>query len=176
MQPDLIRIGKLNKTFGTRGEVLLDLDIPDTILQTGMPVFLGIAETRVPFMITEIFLRPDGRYQLLLDSILSPEQAGSIVNAVAYLERKYLPAPGEGQMYLTELIGYSATDQQEGKLGIIRDILAYPEQDMLEIIDSRERILLLPLVEAYLVEIDDREKVVSLDCPTGLIRLLRGES
>lgn len=176
MQTDLIRIGKLQKTFGTRGAVILDLILTDIEPQEGIPVFLSIAETRVPFFILEVQARPDGRYQLLLDGIENPEQAAHIVNAAVYLERKYLPEAGEDQVFITELIGYTATDQQEGHLGIVRDMLAYPEQDMMEIEDEHGRVFLLPLVEAYLTAIDDENKEVRLDCPSGLIALLRGNA
>lgn len=174
MQPDLIRIGKLQKTFGTRGAVILDLILTDIEPQVGTPVFLAMAETRVPFFIEEVQARPDGRFQLLLDGIENPEQAARIVNAAVYLERKYLPDTGNDQLYITELIGYTVTDEQEGALGRIRDMLAYPEQDMMEIEDVHGRIFLLPLVEAYLTSIDDVHKEVRMDCPAGLIELIRG--
>ena len=175
MQPDLIRIGRFQKTFGTRGALILDLVLTDIEPQVGIPVLLAMAETRVPFFIEEVQARPDGRYQLLLDGIENPEQAARIVNAEVYLERKYLPAGGDDQLFITELIGYAVTDEQEGSLGSIRDMLAYPEQDMMEIEDLHGRVFLLPLVEAYLTNIDEERRELRMDCPPGLIKLIRGK-
>lgn len=173
-QPELIRIGKVTKSFGTRGELIIELQYPGLELSPGEPLFLSLEGTRVPFFIEGAMLRPDGKWQVSLDDISEPEQVRRLIHSSCYLEKHHLPEPSEGEMHISDLVGFRVTDARHGDLGIIIDILDYPEQDMMEI-ENESITFLIPLIEEYILEIDPEDRRVDLDCPEGLIDILRGE-
>ena len=167
----LIRIGRIGKTFGTQGEVIIDT-IQGQAINESEPVFLAMEGTRVPFFLTSLKERPDGRYVAGLDGITSPEQAQHILNLEVFIEENADTAEGEGRILITELIGFTAIDEHYGPLGIVADILEYPQQDML-VIRSSTAELLIPLVEEYIVSLDIETRELRLNTPEGLIDLLR---
>lgn len=171
---NLVRIGRVQKTFGTSGELILDTFETELTLDIGVPVFLELMGTRVPFLLSHIKDRPDGRYQIKLEDVEDPDDALKLVNSRAYLERQYLPSPPEGEMFATDLIGYLVSDNNKGELGRVKDILEYPEQDMLEVI-SEGKSILLPLIREFVIEIDPDQKMIILDTPEGLLDILQDQ-
>lgn len=172
----LIRIGKIGKTFGTQGEVIIDLEHHQITIEPTEPVFLAIQGTRVPFFLTSLKLRPDGRYLVGLDGVTTPEQAQPYLMAEVFLERSPSTAgQEEEELLITELIGFEVIDDECGPLGTIIDILEYPEQDML-LIRQDEHEIMLPLAEEYITALDAEGRTLHLLTPEGLIDLLRGDS
>ena len=66
------------------------------------------------------------------------------------IRRSELPAPDEGSYYVSDLVGMEVVDAAKGPIGLVRDVLPSPANDVLEL-DSG---LLLPLVEACVREVD----------------------
>ncbi|HRY97813.1 MAG TPA: ribosome maturation factor RimM [Bacteroidales bacterium] len=171
----LIRIGKIGKTFGTQGEVILDLVHRQVSIDPNEPVFLAIQGTRVPFFLTSLHRRSDGRYLLTLDGVGSPEQAQAYLQAEVFIEQNPSESPDEGELLITELVGYQVIDEVHGLLGQVADILEYPEQDML-LIRHQDQELLLPLADDYITGLDVEGRRLHLQTPEGLIDLLLGNS
>lgn len=171
----LIRIGKIGKTFGTQGEVIIDLVHSQVSIDPNEPVFLAIQGTRVPFFLTSLKRRPDGRYLATLDGVGSPEQAQAYLLTDVYVENTSNLAEDEGELLITELVGYQVIDEVHGLLGQVADILEYPEQDML-LIRHQDQELLLPLADDYITELDVEGRKLHLQTPEGLIDLLLGNS
>ena len=55
-------------------------------------------------------------------------------------------------------------------MGLIEDVREYPQQ-FLASIQYQEKEVLIPLNEAFIVEIDKTKKLLILDLPDGLLEL-----
>jgi 16S rRNA processing protein RimM len=76
-----------------------------------------------------------------------------------YVPRSALPDLPEGSYYVAELVGMTVVDEDGEPVGVIRDVLPGPANDVLELDTG----LLLPLVEACVREIDVEARRVGLN-------------
>ncbi|MNT82127.1 16S rRNA-processing protein RimM [compost metagenome] len=61
-----------------------------------------------------------------------------------------------------------AVDEALGELGEILEVNEYPQQFVATVL-YQETEILFPLNEDFIVEIDDEEKILTLDLPEGLL-------
>lgn len=66
------------------------------------------------------------------------------------IRRAELPPPDEGSYYVADLVGLEVVDDDKGPVGLVRDVLPGPANDVLELDTG----LLLPLVEDCVREVD----------------------
>ncbi len=66
------------------------------------------------------------------------------------LDRGELPEPDEGSYYVVDLVGLEVVEEDGRRLGRVRDVVAYPANDVLEL-DSG---ILLPLHEDCVRDVD----------------------
>jgi 16S rRNA processing protein RimM len=66
------------------------------------------------------------------------------------IRRAELPPPDEGSYYVADLVGLEVVDDDKGSVGLVRDVLPGPANDVLELDTG----LLLPLVEDCVREVD----------------------
>jgi len=167
-KPDLIRIGRISKVFGTQGELVLDprLSLPD--LPSDQILFIALEGIHVPFFMRSLKVRTDGRYQLGLEEVDTPETAQRLIGSDAFMESRVLSAPRPDELLVLQLVGFEAVDDTLGSLGTIKDILEYPEQDML-VVASDQSELLIPLVEAFIIDIDAVARTIHFDLPEGMV-------
>lgn len=89
------------------------------------------------------------------------ESVNTLRNLVVYTRKDELPPLPEGQYYHHELVGLQVVDENEQKLGTIRDILETGAKDVLVIIND-DRELLVPLIE---------ETILSIDLSAGKVKI-----
>lgn len=87
-----------------------------------------------------------------LDGIETREQALRLKGARVAVERAALADPGEGHYYLADLIGLEVRNEQGERLGTVKQWLSNGAQDVMEVVDSRTR--LIPWVSAVVKEVD----------------------
>ena len=76
-----------------------------------------------------------------------------------WVPREALPELEEGSYYVADLAGLEVLDEKGARVGIVRDVLPGPANDVLELDTG----LLLPLVEACVREIDLERRQVLLN-------------
>src|SRR6185295_3754471 len=77
------------------------------------------------------------------------------------------PAPAD-EYYHFDLVGCRCEDRRAGELGEVVEVLEGGGGDLLRVVgDGRE--LLLPFVDAYLVEVDVAARRILWNLPEGLI-------
>ncbi|WP_335321669.1 ribosome maturation factor RimM [Pedobacter terrae] len=85
-----------------------------------------------------------------------------------YLPLSQMPEREEGELFYTDFKGYLAIDETLGELGEILEVNEYPQQFVATVI-YKETEVLFPLNEDFILEIDDEEKILTLDLPEGLL-------
>jgi 16S rRNA processing protein RimM len=67
-------------------------------------------------------------------------------------------------------VGYALVDIALGQIGILKALEELPNQIML-ITRYKDKDVLIPAVEEFIIEIDDKKKLVLLDLPQGLLEI-----
>jgi 16S rRNA processing protein RimM len=98
-------------------------------------------------------------------------RAEELKGATVYVTEDALVAEEEDQIFLHELLGFSVLDKGGKVLGNVEDFSTNGMQDLLVVKLWNSKSALIPLVEAYLVEIDYEAKTMQMDLPPGLLDL-----
>ena len=172
---DLIKIGYTKKSYGVHGEVKFFVDnLFENDLLDATFIFLDIHGDKVPFFVEHI--NTNRNLLVKFASINNPEEALLVSGKDAYLEAALIPEETIKKQELQEqiqsiLVGYAVIDLNLGKIGVVEEIEEYPRQQMLRVKGEglKSAIFLIPLVEAFLMEINDEEGFIKVDLPEGLV-------
>lgn len=92
----------------------------------------------------------------------APEQADRMRGMRVGVARSEFPPAGAGEVYWVDLIGALVINRSGVELGTVNEVLSSGMQELLEV-QQGERVLLVPLVERHVDEIDLPRRVVRVD-------------
>ena len=148
--------------------VCLDTDEPEKYHQMES-VFLLIGEEPVPFLVESVKVK--NRSQLIVKfRDMDPEEAGSYVDTVLCLPLSSLPPLEGNKFYYHEIIGFQMTDEKAGPIGVCEEVLEYPHQALFRVV-SGEREVLVPIVDAFIRQVDRISRTIHLSLPEGLLEI-----
>jgi len=167
------QIGTTKKSHGVHGELKVEIDevYEDLFLHTDR-VFLELRGTMQPFFIENIRGQADLIVQF--DDVQSPEEARLLLGRGIFLPAGEIPAeldePAvEGPEY-ARITGYLVVDQHAGEIGMVREVLEMPQQELASVL-YQNREILIPLNVQFVKTVDDAAKQVLVDLPEGLLAL-----
>jgi 16S rRNA processing protein RimM len=168
---DFYYLGKILKTHGNKGQVMVHLDVDDPeIYQKLESVYLDLHGERIPFFITSVDLKHNRKAIVQFQDFNTLEDAESLQSLEMYLPATELPALKGNQFYFHEIIGFHVVDQAHGPIGVISDILELPHQALFQILHGEKEIL-IPIVDEIIQKVDRRKKLLLIDAPAGLIEI-----
>jgi len=162
---ELVRVGRVVKPHGIRGEFVVEPD-GDTLgrLAPGDQVFLA-GEPR--------FLRGtrlhQGRVLLAVEGCLDRDAAEAQRGHEVQVLAAVLPPPAEGQWYADDLIGWAVFDAQGKALGTVHGVLPGAAHDYLQLDEAGA--VLVPMVREWLLSADAERRELRVDVPPGLLEL-----
>jgi 16S rRNA processing protein RimM len=162
---DLIPVARLTGIFGLRGELKCrPTSAGEGAVEAGREYPLG-AEPGAKRVTLQSVRKHSGRLVVLLRGVATPEAAQTYVGRELYAERGAIElAPGE---YLdADLVGMQIVDEAGTVLGEVVGVEHYPAQDCLVVGKQRA---LVPLVKAFVREIDLPGRKIVMDLPEGLL-------
>ena len=168
---DFFYLGKIFKTHGNKGQVivLLDVDDPEDYL-TLESVYLDLHGELIPFFIDSLELKHNRKAVIQFLDFDSIEDAMSLTGLEMYLPIATLPSLKGNQFYYHEIIGFHVVDEQHGNIGLIEDILELPHQSLFRIrFDDKE--ILIPVVDDIIQKVDRKKKQLLIKAPEGLIEI-----
>lgn len=170
-QIDLIPIGHISKTHGKQGSLQMQPTRDYWSEMDLLPafVFLRIDSLPVPFRLIEA--REKGQdYIISLEGINDETRAQQLCGCEVLMERDELGAleDEEGRIYLEDLIGYQAWDQ-ETPIGTVSNIDESTENTLFVISRSNGDEALIPAHEDFILSIDEEAHQIVFDLPEGLI-------
>jgi 16S rRNA processing protein RimM len=167
MKIDYVKAGRILKTHGYSGELKIKIDNEVKEFLSLETLFLLEEAKFIPYFVDDCYLISDDHAILKIDGIATKEDAQKIAGRPFYLNSKDLVIAEKAQ---SKLIGWQVTDKSCGMLGEITDILEFPNQKMVQV-DFKEKPILFPLVDDYLLKKDEQNQVLHVDLPEGLIDL-----
>jgi 16S rRNA processing protein RimM len=169
-----ILLGKLTKTHGVKGQLVLHLEhMSFENIENMESVFIVIDNLPVPFFISSLQKLPPDELILGFDYIKTHEEAKKYTDCAVWIHADHAQEGTESRNILSSagiesFKGYSVIDKNLGNLGTLNQVMDLKQNPLLQIIkDSCE--ILIPLHEEFVSRIDDGKKIIYVNTPDGLI-------
>lgn len=161
-----VRVGTLVGVFGLHGELKLAATrLGADALRAGLSATLRFPDGREHRARIAGVRRHKGRPLVRLAEVADADAAAALVGAEVTIARADA-ALGADEYLDADLIGCRVVDLAGEVLGEVVDVGHYPAQDMLFVGPARA---MLPLVRAFVREIDVAAKRIAVDVPPGLL-------
>lgn len=108
---------------------------------------------------------------LKLEGINDRNSAETLKGKDVYIGEDQLRALPEDTYYIRDLIGLEIKDQDNQKIGVLKDVIQNSAQDLYEIELENKKITLLPAVEEFILDINVQEKFIKVKLIEGLLDL-----
>jgi 16S rRNA processing protein RimM len=162
---DMVLVGAITGAHGIRGEVKLrSFTAEPEAIAAYSPL-----ETAKGGRVEIVRLRPqkDG-FIAVLKGVADRNAAEALRGTELFVPRERLPVPGEGEVYVHDLLGLPVHLADGTRLGEIVDVADYGAGELIDVrLDGREDTVLIPFADQYVLEADG-EKVV-VDLPGGFL-------
>jgi 16S rRNA processing protein RimM len=168
-----VQIGSTGKVRGRDGEIKFYID--EKYLTAALEaefIFIEIHGNKVPLEIESV--REVQDILIKLRDVNDPSTASRWSSAPVFLPADEvfeddIDSPEEHLEY-GKLKGYTVVDEHLGKLGVIREVKEFPQQEM-AVIEYEGKDVLLPLNPVFITGIDAVQKLLSTDLPDGLLEI-----
>lgn len=168
-------IGYTKKTYGVKGE--LKLNIEDRYLEDFAQadvLFLDMAGRKIPYFLE--YINFENPFTLKFEDFDSKESAIELTGKEIFMRATDLLAEEEkvfevvGNLVFEKYIQFEIKDKTLGRVGVIKEIIEYPQQEMASL-TFQEKEVLIPMNESLIIKIDNDKKVIEMDLPEGLLAL-----
>jgi len=168
---DCYYLGKIVSKFSFKGEILLKLDVDEPTALKISTIFIEIEKSLVPFSVNKISLHKSSLLKIKFEGIDNEDSANSILKKETFLPLKELPKLEGNKFYYHEIIGFKAIDIEFGEVGIIERVNDQTRQAIILVKNPKNKVIMIPLVDDFLVELNRKEKRMIFKLPEGLINL-----
>ena len=159
------------RPHGVNGEVAIRIEKGFEVDSVSFDVvFLELQGGLVPFFVDEIREKNPEEAILKFENVTSQQQARLLADAAIYIDRQWLMDDGGGIIPTGTVVGYAAIDQIHGEIGTILRIQEIAKNPLF-IVDYQNRELMIPIVEQFIVSVDDDQRKIFFDLPDGLLDL-----
>ncbi len=166
MLQQYLEVGQVTNTHGVMGEVRVHpwADSPEFLCQF-KTLYL---DKEGSWAIKVERARPHKNMAILkLEGITDVPSALSLKNAVLYIDRNDAKLP-KGSFFITDLMGIEVRDASNGTvLGKIADVRTLPASNVY-VVRGGEREILIPAVDAFVVETNVEEGFIRVNMIEGL--------
>lgn len=165
---EVFKIGVINKPHGVKGEVSFSFtdDIFDRVEDCDYLILMmdGIL---VPFFWEEYRFKSDNVALVKFEGIDTAERAKMFTNVGVYFPKKYMDEQDEITSW-NFFVGFQVNDVRHGALGEIVDV-DDATMNVLFVIEKEGEELLLPAHEEFILDLDKKNRVLTVEIPEGLL-------
>ena len=168
---EVYRIGLINKPHGVNGELSFSFtdDIFDRV--DGEYLVLKLDGLFVPFFIEEYRFRSDTTALVKLEGVDSEPKARRLTNTEVYFPVRQEEQRADDELVSWDyFVGFTVDERHEGALGVITEVDT-STLNTLFVVDRNGEELLIPAQEAFIVEMDEKVRRMTLELPEGLLHL-----
>lgn len=168
---DCFYLGTIVKKYSFKGELIVKTDadnLEDFIsLST---VFIEINNALIPFFVDKCSIHKSSALRYKFQDVVDEESADELIKNEIYLPLEILPKLKGNKFYFHEVIGFQIIDQKRGEIGIIMRINDQTSQALFEV-KHLNKIILIPIHDDLLINVDRKNKEILVTLPEGLIDL-----
>lgn len=169
---NLISIGYTKKPHGLKGELKVQIEevFVDDFLEADT-IFLEMKGKKVPFFIENA--REGNEILVKLEEVDSRETADTLSGKEIFLREEDIDLTEdeeETEEDFSEYIGFEIQDIALGPIGIIEEIIEYPQHSV-AVISYQNREVLIPMNRVFIRDIQPDKKILIMELPQGLLEL-----
>jgi 16S rRNA processing protein RimM len=158
----LIALGLIQKPRGLKGELLVKpYQDSSSTLRAGLSVSIKRADKIIQTKIQYVKIS-NLKYWIKLEGIDDRNQAEEISGGEIYCVQDQLAQPDMDEHFVFDLIGLVVLDKENNQIGVVRDLISNPANDILEIETNRGNVL-VPFVKEFIKEISVEKKIIVID-------------
>ncbi|MBN1598574.1 MAG: 16S rRNA processing protein RimM [Bacteroidales bacterium] len=164
---DCLLLGTITKTHGVKGQVVLKLNnLCFDDIKEMETVFIIIDGLPVPFFVSEYIKKNHDSLIIKFDDINMEEDARELSECNVYIKSTLISSKTINPETSEKLIGYKVIDNKLGLLGTLNDILDIQLNPLFRIVNINKEIL-LPIQPEFILSIDDDQKIILVETPSG---------
>tara|TARA_Y100001970_G_C13892624_1_gene679521 strand:+ start:214 stop:723 length:510 start_codon:yes stop_codon:yes gene_type:complete len=163
----LIALGTLGRPYKFLGELyFFPYNIDSQISLKKMNVMVGKNKKNIDDMFVEEFSSISK--VLKFKDIDSRELASSLSKSKLFIYREQMPQLSNNEYYLVDLIGCLVCGKENEKIGIVKDVISLPSNDVV-VIEKNKKEHLIPLIDDIIKFIDIKNKRIEIIVIPGLL-------
>ncbi len=166
-----IRIAKIVNTHGIKGEVKVKMfdDFEINCFTCGKNVSFTNGKDNIDMTPTHVRMHKDIPL-VTFKEITNMSEAEAYKNYLIEMELEDLPDKADGTYYNFELIGLEAVDQDGKEIGIVKAVeQSAVSNSVLRIEREVGADVLVPFVDAFILDIDMEKEVIMINVIEGLL-------
>ena len=164
---NLYELGEFSNLHGFQGKLILSFDEQQISLSKLKVIWVILDGLPTPFSITSIQkLKKNKRIVSLLN--VDSLNASFLIKQKVYVSKDEISFD---QMDVKlKYVGFSIWDENENEIGIVQDYVDIKNNHLLIIeIDKQE--VMIPVNDALIIKVMEKEKIIQLHIPEGLLNL-----
>lgn len=161
-KPDLQYLGEFIKLFSFKGEIILYSDNTISLIENLDTIFIDIDGAFVPFQIKKSKSHKKNIFRVLLEGISSESEAKDLLKKSVYINKL------ENQDNINNIVDNFNVYNNNEYLGIVISTTNKTGQTIIEV-KMKEKIVLIPFVDEFIVEINYDLNKIDMILPDGLL-------
>ena len=161
-EPDLQYLGEFIKLFSFKGEIILYSDNTISLIENLDTIFIDIDGAFVPFQIKKSKSHKKNIFRVLLEGISSESEAKDLLKKSVYINKL------ENQDNINNIVDNFNVYNNNEYLGIVISTTNKTGQTIIEV-KMKEKIVLIPFVDEFIVEINYDLNKIDMILPDGLL-------
>lgn len=172
---DCYLLGKITKTHGLAGNVVLKLDTDQPEFYNKMDgIFVEINGLLVPFFIEKQQWSKNDTKIISFKNV-SKSLIEQSINKNVYLPLSTLPKLEGKSFYYHEIIGFNLKDDNGRNYGIIESVND-PTAQHYFVTNLDEKQVVVPIIKDWILEVNRKEKFIKMQLPEGLLDVFTTEA
>ena len=161
-KPDLQYLGEFIKLFSFKGEIILYSDNTISLIENLDTIFIDIDGAFVPFQIKKSKSHKKNIFRVMLEGISSESEAKDLLKKSVYINKL------ENQDNINNIVDNFNVYNNNEYLGIVISTINKTGQTIIEV-KMKEKIVLIPFVDEFIVEINYDLNKIDMILPDGLL-------
>lgn len=167
-EQEVYKIGLIGKAHGVKGELSIQIDDDVFDRVDAEYLVLKLDGIFVPFFMEEYRFKSDSVALVKFEGVDTQERARELTGVEVFFPRELAEQDEEAELSYAALVGYTLIDNNSGKpVGII----AYVDEQTINIMFELEDGRLIPASEELIVDVDQKNRTITLDIPEGILDL-----
>ncbi len=166
----MIHIGKIVATHGLNGDVVLShLLNKKNWLKKEAVLFIELnKKSYIPFFVQQVKATQADECIIRFEDVKAVEAAKKLIGKPVFFETELLETEQIDSPLLW--VGFNIIDKHKGEVGRIEEVIQTPHQWLAQVNYNGKEVL-IPLIEAMLLEVNMRNKYIRMELPEGLLEL-----
>ena len=161
-KPDLQYLGEFIKLFSFKGEIILYSDNKINLIENLDTILIDIDGAFVPFQVKKSKSHKKNIFRVLLEGISSESEAKDLLKKSVYINKL------ENQDNINNIVDNFNVYNNNEYLGIVISKINKTGQTIIEV-KMKEKIVLIPFVDEFIVEINYDLNKIDMILPDGLL-------